>query len=484
MTLPAPIDLTEWFDRRVQKFLVLTPTSTSPQPVHVLNGLLHHSLTGRRASKTAVDLVATRSGGGWAVGNKELREKSPLTLPSDDLKLDKARRAVGALIAADRAVFAGGFASFQIAHLGLITSDSTHHHLGDLSSRLLLSEERGRATLQLVIERLAAPQPNPHWAIESILSDPSTLDELSVREVEPVVPWWIEDPRCAAFRAELSDLLIRALRLASEKIDSLLAIETVAVTATWVGLLTYSQVPSLCLGDGLATLLVQASEPGDLASVRQSSAAVIDHLDGTFQAWIAELLFEDLRAAFGDDEPEDGEAIKYLHESKASKTLSGGRPLEGEALEGVYKAWRHDHTPLQSMARAMQDNLTASLGNKARDWFAAVGRSCGFVGPRRGNLPRLRAEVSLVPTLILAGLADDDGPSVPFDEWALRVTKRFGIVVGPNESSRAMNPRASEDELLRNQTELAALMTSLGLARRYSDGVTEVLNPFHLWKSR
>src|SRR5262249_44334435 len=105
MTLAAPIDLTDWFNSKVVEFLVLTPTSISPQPVHVLNGFFHSVLEGRRAFKPAVEFVASKTGGEWAVGNAELRQRTPLGVPKDDAKLEKARRAISSLVAADRAVF-------------------------------------------------------------------------------------------------------------------------------------------------------------------------------------------------------------------------------------------------------------------------------------------------------------------------------------------------------------------------------------------
>ncbi len=76
VTLAAPLDLNDWFEGEIQAFITITPTSTSPQPVHVLNGFFHHSLTGRRAPRTAIDFVATKAGE-WAVGNAKLRQKSP-----------------------------------------------------------------------------------------------------------------------------------------------------------------------------------------------------------------------------------------------------------------------------------------------------------------------------------------------------------------------------------------------------------------------
>jgi hypothetical protein len=471
--------LTDWFESHVEEFLVLSPTSTSPQPVHVLNGFFHHSLTGRRAPKTAVDLVAMRQGGEWSVGNAQLRQKSPLQLPSDDVKLERGRRAVGALVAADRAVFPT-FASFQIAHLGLVTSDSTHHHIGELASRLALADPSGPSALAKVLERLAQPQPNPHWALEAVLSDPDVLDGVAVVKPDDE-NWWHKAPECAVFGRELSALLARALRLCDVAIDSLLALEVLAVTATWAGLLTYAQVPSLQLGDGLTPLLCQASEPGALPSVRQASAAVIDQIDGRFQRWITSLLEHELSSLFGDAVPTGQDAIDYVIESRPKKKLSGGRYLTEAEVDEIYKAWADDHPATAALAYTLQDSLTSAMGNKARDWFTAVGRHCGFVGPRRGQVPRLRAEVSLVPSLLLSGIDESDPPSLPFDEWAERIAGRIGVVVGPGPVSHTMSPRASEDDLLQNRVDMAMLMTSLGLARRYSDGVTEVLNPFDLW---
>jgi hypothetical protein len=81
----------------------------------------------------------------------------------------------------------------------------------------------------------------------------------------------------------------------------------------------------------------------------------------------------------------------------------------------------------------------------------------------------------------MAGISEEDGESIPFEVWARRLADRFGILFGPNEISSGMSPRASEVELHDNQSELTTLLVSLGLARRFSDGITEILNPFDLW---
>jgi hypothetical protein len=90
-------------------------------------------------------------------------------------------------------------------------------------------------------------------------------------------------------------------------------------------------------------------------------------------------------------------------------------------------------------------------------------------------------EVSLVPTLILAGLDDADPTSIEYSRWSRRVADRFGLIFGSEMHGHQLLHPAADAELEKNDGELMSLFTSLGLARRYSDGVTEVLNPLSLW---
>ncbi len=477
MTLAAPIELDYWFDTAITRFLVIRPTSNSPQPVHVLNGFFYTALEGQRASKAAVDFVATKTGGGWGMSTQELRTKSPLSLPANDVKLDRARRAVRSLVAADGAVYKG-YASFQLADLGLVTSDTTHFLLGELAARLAQRDPRGASLLKELVDRLAKPQPNPIWAIERLLAEPRTLESITVAPAR-LGRWWGHDPRCSDFRDSSSALVVRALELSVQSRDSLLGLQVLASVATLVGLLAFAQVPGILSGGGLEPLLCEAGEPGARLSVRASSADAFNAVDIRFREFLFNELLNEIRGRFHSNPPDGVAAVKYLRECKPKK-LSGGTELTDQIRE-IFYTWRKDYPPDVAMARTLEEALTSAMGNKARDWFAAVGRHCGLVGPRRGNLPRLRVEVTLAPALVLAGIEDDDDRVVPMAEWCERLAARFGLAFGPNARTRSMTHRAAEDELEANQADLASLLSSLGLARRYSDGVTEVLNPLKIW---
>src|SRR3954454_18611614 len=236
MALPAPLDLKEWFNTNVEDFLGIAPTSTSPQPVHVLNGFFHTALTGRRAARSATDLVATKSGQ-WAKTADHVRARGSNSLTDSDHDLLHVRRATSGLVATDRAVFSGN-ASFQLAHLGLVTSDSTHFRLGALAARLALGPGGASRDLDALVRRLQTPQPNAHWAVEAVLSEPGANTDLQVAEL-PDAKWWGEEDRCVSLASNLGATLRRSLQLAAGDADALLGLRTLAVSATWAGLVAY-----------------------------------------------------------------------------------------------------------------------------------------------------------------------------------------------------------------------------------------------------
>jgi hypothetical protein len=479
MTLPAPIKLKEWFNESVEDYLLIAPTSVSPQPVHVLNGFFHASLTGRRAWRTATDLVATRSGG-WAKTNEQVRNHGGLNLPAADIDMTRARRATAGLVATDRAVFNTN-ASFQLANLGLVSSDTTHFRLGTLASRLALDSGGAADDLTKLVARLHQPQPNPHWALQSVLSDPGATTDWVIKPPS-AAEWWGTQPAAIHLATELGGLLRRAIALAASNADSLLGLQTLGLAATWCGLVAFAQVPSLLTQGTAQCLLAEAGTPGALPTLRDSSATVFDRVQNTFYSYLADRLTQEVTERFDLTPPARARDAHDFLTSCEPYALSGGIKTSQQRIPDIFDLYLRDHDTFTAMGLALQDSLQQSMGDKPKKWFSAVGRHCGFVGPRRGYPPRFRVEVALAPTLVLAGMSEHDEMSIPFSEWLERLSKRFGVHFGATPATRAVVPRTSEEELDQNVANLAALLSSLGLARRYSDGVTEVLNPMVLWQ--
>src|SRR4051812_25888118 len=338
MALPAPLDLKEWFNTNVEDFLGIAPTSTSPQPVHVLNGFFHTALTGRRAARSATDLVATKSGQ-WAKTADHVRARGSISLPDSDHDLLHVRRATAGLVATDRAVFSGN-ASFQLAHLGLVTSDYTHFRLGSLASRLALGPGHASDRLDALAHRLAEPQPNPHSAVQAVLAEPSTTDDWEVSPPAETA-WWGTKPACSPMADELGGVLRRSLWLAGSTADSLLGLQTLGVAATWCGLVAFAQVPSFLVRGEPLPLLVEAGIPGELPTLRDSSARAFDDVQRAFATWLTERLVATVTGRFRGEEPSRQEAHEFLLTCRPY-ALSGGSKKSQERMPEIFDLWARD----------------------------------------------------------------------------------------------------------------------------------------------
>lgn len=477
-SLVKEVDLRQWFATNVRDVLAINPVSISPQPVHALSSFMHRvtEVQGPRRLAEVARLVAMKDGL-WALSNSEIRDITRLPLPDTDAELEQLRHALAGLLAADRAVFKSPY-SFQVAHAGMASNDRTDNGLGDLGAHLLLASDAGPAAVVAMLDRLFERQHNPHWAISSLLVE-TTRRDMSVAAPLSPLPW-MQSAACESFGRECQSLLLRAINLVATGHDTLMSLRVLATTLTWLGLQVYAQVPSLVTAGQLAPMLAEAGEPGQLPGLRDSSASSRRALNGTWEAWLTDLLTDEVTDRFGGTEPVDRDMIDFLKRTEPYG-LSGGSQLAKSRIETLYGTWRSHHDPFDAAGHTLQDILGASMGNKPQKWFDSVGRHCGFVGPRRGHPARFRAEVSLLPTLVIAGMDELDPPALPMSEWLDRLISRFGVVFGPHPFARAMPDRAPEEELERNRDLLSKLLAAVGLARRYSDGVTEVLNINNLW---
>lgn len=477
--LAEPLILKDWFATNVREFLCLNPVSISPQPVHALSMFMARAteIRGQRRLGDLAKVTATKNGL-WAVDDDVLREQVRYQLPPSEPDLEQFRHALAGLLASDRAVFQGTY-SFQLAHVGLANPDRTDQGLGVLGARLVLSRDDGREALTAVVDRLFERQRNPHWAIASILIGIQRSDVDVAPPMPP--PPWAEPPACRELARECGDLLIRALQLVACGRDTLLGLRVLATTLTWVGLLVYAQVPTLVTDGDMRILLAEAGDPGQLAGLRDASASSRRALNGAWEKWLAQRFTVTVRDLYDGKEPNDSDMRDFVG-ACTPYSLSGGSRNTKEQSPGIYANWREHHEAFPAAGYTLEDMLAASMGNKPQRWFDAVGRHCGFVGPRRGHPARFRSEVSLLPTLILAGISEADGSSLPMAQWLERLISRFGVAFGPHPAARMMADRAPEEDLEQNRDLLSEMLASVGLARRYSDGLTEILNLSALWR--
>ncbi|OLT19925.1 hypothetical protein BJF78_10190 [Pseudonocardia sp. CNS-139] len=164
--------------------------------------------------------------------------------------------------------------------------------------------------------------------------------------------------------------------------------------------------------------------------MRESSSESLTAVHLAFEQWLAHELRIFVNKEF-DGDPDDAQA-KYFLNTCEPYSLSGGSQAVLSHAAQVYDGYlRSEEDRASALANTLRDLLVAGMGNKHRSWFHAVGRHCGFIGPRRGRLPRLRAETALLPALVLGGMPDEPVESLLMSDWLLNLEDRFGVAVGP-----------------------------------------------------
>src|SRR5205823_5965871 len=114
-----------------------------------------------------------------------------------------------------------------------------------------------------------------------------------------------------------------------------------AAAATWAGLVAYAQVPARAVRREFVPLLCEAGDPGELPSLRASSANALNVVHSTFEEWLRVRLRQEIEARFGDEQPTREEAQEYLVECTAY-ALSGGSKKTHERLPSIFDLWYRD----------------------------------------------------------------------------------------------------------------------------------------------
>jgi hypothetical protein len=448
--------------------------------VHVLNGFFNSVIEGQRGVDLATKLTVQKFS---ADEIRQTADDMGIPVPGDASEMRSLRTSVKSVLASDGKVFPS-LGSFQIAHPAFVSRDRTGAGYGSLAATLLLEEDGGEQALRELVDAISAPQANPVWVMEAALADRIDSDGYSIGD-PGTRPLWCDEPEFARLKSDLGELVKRAVLFAARSPDPLEGLRVLAVTATWVSCLAFAQVSALKASGQSAVLLLTVAPPIEVPTVVESShLASYQAVVSNFRDWTTQLMCVSLRDRLGLRDDDQGSAV----EGELRELVSSAKPFtDSKALDKTvqqagklfddYQSGGECDGPIDAAASTLVDLLDASMNVSPGDWLAHMGRCCGFVAPRRGPKDRrFCVEPALVPALVLAGM-DLDDEWVPLEDWSARLESRFGLVFGPGNSIRGVEPTPVEPELVRNRDALVELLENTGLATAYSDLVSEVVNP-------
>ncbi|WP_242416444.1 hypothetical protein [Sphingomonas panni] len=130
---------------------------------------------------------------------------------------------------------------------------------------------------------------------------------------------------------------------------------------------------------------------------------------------------------------------------------------------------------IEQLRAGLDAAVDAKLDQNGGLVHLSYGRNVGLVSSRGTNRNRYAPTDALLKTFVLARVP----VRLEFGKFLAGLYEFYGLVIGPVEAERALNPEGYDlSSFERNRERLEARLASMGLLNRLSDGCAYVVNPF------
>lgn len=474
-----------------------------PAPAHVLNAFLQVGLGQSTAAKYVIDFAYAES----AAANDLPPFLNPDHWAGQATRLEELREDVRSVFDPDRRAWKGRYFSFFPVVSGLVSRDPSDDGYGALLWAVL-ERGHGREHLDEFAGRLERtfknPQDDPEDGLTSLASllckcapHGGRCEGPRYGEAASTSSLWHGDSSSQAGTVLAESLSSFIGNLVGEGDlragERLLGIQLLSIGLYLATILSLMHGASACAADGSAQTVsdvgmcvVWCGEPPGPQQHPMVQAAA-----ESFRLAIARIREANARLLLHELEhcpPPQGETDVLLVKKDqlrqvimtppSGSTAKPGEPDEDE-LRSLVKECCTDH---ETWSR--EECLDIVDRVMPPEWLAQglrkMGRKIGFIGPDRGRgTPRFLLETPVLGALV-TGLCQER-ERLSLTDFVDRARERLGLVLGPGsrpDLTTALpcwtSRGAASVQLKENQELLKQRLLRAGLAREYSDGLTEV----------
>lgn len=476
------------------------PASGSVKPVHVANGLLR-AIGGRRYNidKVVKFLISHKQGGlpdpersFEALGGDPGFANRLGSLANDRASFERTRRYAKGLLAADKAVFPSASASSLSLTSGLMVSgDYNDRGLGAYGGVLISSGDGSLG--RLVKDSLEIGRPLDPI---STLAWPLLVDREGHATSESGQASFLKRAHNREF---LEQMALAASCLATHTINAKDPLRLMQRAVYFVCVATFVHAQALAgrgkLGRRPPTLLLSGATKGSELAIA-SERSLTCTFSG-FHSW----LVDELEARIEKRKPlvrderidearlDDGRSVRAIMRGILTAKARHAPPTESEVdnrfrVFSTVRSQYKDHGTARVFAQALMEiHLQEYESGGPQSFLLSLGRKCGFLYPHfQGRAREKRAMPNARILEMIVKACVPRGEAASLELFLERLWERFGCVIG----GRLTEEWSDADILAEHgiDVEIEALATntecfidelvSMGLARRYPDGVTFV----------
>jgi hypothetical protein len=480
----------------IKNYLIFDPTSNSTKPPHIANGLFR-LCTGETCDTKDVHewIVSERRSNSQnadkILSSADIVEKYQEVLQEGNLEnpenIKKFRFLLEEVFNQDNTVYPEyAFSTMTISSHWLVKGRiSSEAHIGDFLYGILCKEVNGKRSpaIDLIRKALKNDSDDLTKLINPIIAFPSQEAKRHLDEVEYLSEEEIKWDACKAKLREGFDRLALNIQHIGEERNTLLVLRRMICFA---GFATFAYLTHAnhAIYSGVNPPIVVDSG-GDFDSIKKASEQSYTFAKKAVEDYFVNTIYGIIKseiASSGDDRA----CKKWIDE------MTVGRAAQEDEIKGAIKSYYNSfceegEKPILALSRALQIALYTFeyRNNSPSDYCRVLGTRCGLIGPKgnRAKVKRYLTNSFTLETITLSILSTNDLENgIELKELSEKAISAYNLLLGANADEEynilegcniaQATPGDLRGDLSLNAQRLADTYISLGLAKRYADGVT------------
>ena len=466
------------------------PTSNSVKPPHIANGLFREC-TGEVCDTSDIHAWVVSERRRNAVPSEEIIERYQDILwngsreSADGIK--QIRYLMEEIFNQDNTVFPDyNFSVYSISSHWLIKKRvSSEENTGRFLFEILSKQIDGQRSpaIQLLQQALSKDDDDLTSILKPIIAFPSEAEKRVKTEVEYPGDEEISWDECKQVIRTGFDRLAANIIKTGEDGNPLLVLERMVNYAGFALFLYLSSSHYAIYGGQRIPLLLDGGV--ELESIKKASEQCYTSAKKAVEDFFIQTIHLILSSEFAEED--ESTCQKWIDDMVFSNQAreTSIRP----AIRSYYDSFCSDgEPPLMALAHALQIAVYTFeyKVNSPSDFCRVLGVRCGLIGPKgnRANVKRFLINSFTLETITLSILSEEDMHGIELKELGERAREAYNLLLGTDadtdyavleEANIAQStPGDLRGDLSINAQALADTYVSMGLARRYADGVTLV----------
>ena len=357
-------------------------------------------------------------------------------------------------------------------------------HIGDFIFEILAKELDGKRSpvISLLQEALSNDSDDLTKLIKPILTAPSDKEKRSIHGIQYPEDSEIHWDNCKERLRNGFDRLANNIIATGENKNSLLVMRRIINFALFSTFIYLTQGNAAAYGGTIPPILLDAGS--DLESIKKASEQTYTLAKKT----VEDFFINSIDVILEEEIPSDttDECQHWID----SMVFSSAKREEGirKAVTSYYDSFLSEsRSPRLALSRALQIALyTVEYKSNSPSAFCRVlGVRCGLIGPKgnRANIKRYLINSFALETVTLSALSMNDlEDGIEFKELSERLISAYNILIGSDAETEysilesyniaQSTPGNLRGDLSINSQAIANTYISLGMGKRYADGVT------------